>query len=187
MLPTEQARFFGIVADALGAYAKYPSPQDLEAWWRECQKFTLDALEVGLKSHKEDPDRGERAPRPADITRRLKTGSREGSRCADVDPTGRCEYQGVFSDGTLGEGSWYCPWHRLERSGPEASRFIEASRNYAEEGAFAKRLARYHAESIRAPSVVNTAWDIAKRHGNRPWQTGIADKLPEFLKRERAA
>lgn len=35
---------------------------------------------------------------------------------------------------------------------------------------FSERLARYHADSIRSPAVVNTAWAIALRHGNRPWQ-----------------
>lgn len=35
---------------------------------------------------------------------------------------------------------------------------------------FEARLARHREQSIRSPSVVNTAWDIAKRHGSRPWQ-----------------
>lgn len=168
MLPTEQGKFFDVVSAALGAYAKFPSQPELEAWWRECKPMTLEAMEAALKSHKADPDRGERAPRPADITRRMKTGKRDAARCSCTDPTGQCEYPGIFSDGTGGEGPWFCPWHRLERQGPEASRWIEVSRNVPWEEAQAKRTSCFLAESQRAPGVVNTAHAMALRNGRWP-------------------
>lgn len=179
MLPTEQAKFFDIVSKALGAYARFPSEQELGAWWNECRGLTLDGLEVGLKSHKEDPDRGEKAPRPADITRRLKTGNRNGARCAATDASGRCEYPGVFSEGTMGEGSWYCSWHHLDRTGELASKFIQASREVPYEDARAKRDARMLEEAQHSPSVRATAEAIAYRHGNRPWQSKDSYHLPD--------
>lgn len=42
----------------------------------------------------------------------------------------------------------------------------------------AERHARHLAQCIRSPVVVSIAWDIALRHGNRPWQSGEAYKLP---------
>lgn len=42
---------------------------------------------------------------------------------------------------------------------------------------FEERVRAHYEQSIRSPAVVNTAWDIAKRHGNRPWQ-GTRFELP---------
>lgn len=179
MLPAEKARFFEIVQASLNGYAKFPDERELEAWWNECQGLTLDALQTAFKAHKDDPDRGEKAPRPVDITRRLKTGRRDDRRCSATDTTGRCEYPGIFSEGTQGEGPWYCPLHLRERAGLEASRRIEYSRAVAWESFREKQAAKRLAESVRAAPVVDTARAIAKRHGNRPWQTGLADLLPK--------
>lgn len=177
MLPTEQARFFEIVQANLGAYTKTPTQPELESWWRECKGLSLDAFETAFKSHREDPDRGERAPRPVDITRRMKAGARNAQRCAAVDAVhGQCEYPGIFSEATNGEGQWFCPWHRVDRAGPEAARWIERSREIPYAVAKRKREERMICESIRAKPVVNLAHTIALRHGDRPWQTGV--KLP---------
>lgn len=178
MLPTEQARFFEIITHALGAYGKFPERRELEAWWGECRGLTLDALEVGLKSHRDDPDRGEKAPRPVDITRRLKTGNRDATRCAVSDANGHCEYPGIFSEGTMGEGPWFCPWHRLDRSGDLASKFIQASHDVPYEAARAKRSARMLEEAQHTPNVRATAELIAYRHGARPWQSKDVFHMP---------
>lgn len=187
MLPTEQARFFEIITEALGAYGKFPSKQELNPWWIECRAMSLEGLEVALKAHKEDPDRGERAPRPVDLTRRLKTGNRDGQRCAASSPSGQCQYPGIFSDGTTGEGPWYCPWHRQDRVGPEAFRWIDISHNVPWEEASAKRTERMKAEGQRAAAVVDRSHAIALRHGTRPWQTGLAGLIPDSLRDEEAA
>lgn len=184
MLPTEQVRFAGMIQRALGAYGKFPDQRELEAWWLECRGLTVDALETALKSHRDDPDRGERAPRPVDITRRMKTGSRNAQSCAAMDTTGQCQYPGIFSEGTAGEGPWYCYWHRQDRAGPEASKWIQISRDVPYETARAKRIERMNAQAERAPSVVATAHAIALRHGNRPWQSNVVDKLPAHLRQD---
>jgi hypothetical protein len=170
VFPTEQDAFYELVAEALGLYAKTPTPADLELWWRACRGLSLADVDRALKAHADHPEDGKRAPRPVDVTRRVKAGARTGSQCSARDATGQCEYPGIFSDGTGGEGPWWCPWHRVEHSGPEASRWIEVSRDVPSAEAMAKRAARMHAESIRSPAVVATAHVIAKRHGNRPWQ-----------------
>lgn len=182
MLPTEQAKFFEIVNRAMSAYAKFPDKRELEGWWYECRGLTLDALESALQSHKDDADRGERAPKPADITRRMKTGARSAEGCAFADASGRCQYPGIFSDGTGGSDRWYCHWHRVDRSGPEALRWIEISRNVPYEEAQAKRVVRMNAEAQRAPAVMEVAHAIALKHGNRKWQGSLAAAIPERLK-----
>jgi hypothetical protein len=181
MLPTEQARFCQLVSHALTAYAKRPTEEEMEAWWRECKSLSLDALEAAFKSHREDPDRGERAPRPVDITRRMKAGSRDSARCAARDATGQCEYPGIFSEGTSGDGPWYCPWHRQDHMGPEASRWIQVSREVPYSLARDKRIERMAAESLRSSMAVATSHAIALRHGNKPWQPATRMQWPGGL------
>jgi hypothetical protein len=181
MLPTEHARFCQLISLTLTAYAKKPSEDDLETWWRECKNLTMEGVESALKSHREDPDRGERAPRPVDITRRMKAGSRDSARCAARDATGQCEYPGIFSEGTSGDGPWYCPWHRQDHMGPEAARWIEISHQIPYAEARAKRIDRMNEEAQRAPGAVATSHAIALRHGNKPWQPATRMQWPGGL------
>lgn len=43
---------------------------------------------------------------------------------------------------------------------------------------YEERLAKYRADCIRSPAVVNCAHAIALRHGNRPWQERPTYTLP---------
>lgn len=171
MLPTEQGEFFAMVSKALSEYVKAPAPGELEAWWSTCRTYSLSQVDRALKEHAENQDDGKRPPRPVDIKRRINYGAPEGRGCAAADHTGRCQYPGVMSDGTGGDSAFWCPWHFNDRVGPDASRWIERSREIPWNEAQERRAARMRAESIRSPSVVNTAHAIALRHGNRPWQS----------------
>ena len=185
MLPSDHDEFVELVTKALAGYARRPSADDLEDWWDKCHRLSLEGLRAAFKAHEDDPERGERAPRPVDITRRMKAGSSDALRCAARDTTGQCEYPGIFNEGTNGEGRWWCPWHRLDHAGPEASRWIEVSRQVPYAEAMAKRQARMHNDAIRSSGVVERAWDIAKRHGARAWQVGERWHLPH-VRREAA-
>lgn len=176
MLPTEQADFFRIVTATLNAYGRFPEPRELEAWWQECRGLSLDALEAALKAHRADQDRGERAPRPVDITRRMKTGQRNAQNCAAVDPTGQCQYPGIFSDGTTGDGPWYCPWHRTDRVGDEASRWIEVSRRVPFEEARAKQTQRHADTGATSPAAKAVRAAMSGRRGNF---AAVAPKLED--------
>lgn len=174
MSPIEQSAFFQVVTEGLALYAREPSEKELLAWWSACKQFAMADVRRALASHSDDADEGKRAPRPIDIVRKIESGSSSGgSQCAASDFTGRCQYPGIFSDGTSGEGPWFCPWHREERNGPDASRWIETSRKVPWEVARQKRIDRMNAEGTRTPGVVNTAHAIALRHGDRPWQAAL--------------
>ena len=129
--------------------------------------YTLRDVERALVAHESDEHKGDRAPKPIDVKRRLSASSEGGQRCAAATAAGRCEYPGIFSGGGR---AWYCPWHHQNPAGPDASVWIERSAEIPFEHAAGKRAERIHAESTRAPVVVETAWDIAERHGNRPWR-----------------
>lgn len=180
MLPTDHARFCQIVSEALRGYSKRPTEADLEDWWMKCKGLTLEALEAGLKAHEDDPKDGAHPPKPVDITRRQKSGARSAEKCSASDPSGHCAYPGIFSDGTQGDGPWYCPLHRMERIGPEASRRITYSLETPWEDFRARLIAKRDGESQRSAIVRIIAMDIAKRHGNRPWQAKPMEVPPEL-------
>ncbi len=168
MMPVEQARLFALVTETLAEYVKTPTAAELEAWWSSCRNLELREVERALKSHAADEDDGKRAPRPVDVKRRVSYGAHGGGGCA----VNGCRFPGVFSDGTSGDGPWYCPWHREERGGSEGARWTEISQRADPEEAFRKRIERLHADGCRSLSVVNTAHAIALVHGNRPWREG---------------
>lgn len=170
MMGVEQERFIALVTDALGQYAKTPTAKEFEYWWAACRTFAFPDIERALKDHQNDSDDGKRAPRPVDVTRRLRAGTRSGSGCAAHGAAGNCQYPGIFSSDTHGSTTWWCPWHFTDSSGPEAERWIQVSHEVPYEVAAAKRKDRMLAEAIRAPGVVETAHAIARRHGDRPWQ-----------------
>lgn len=182
MLPTEQPEFFATVNQALAGYMKFPTPNELEAWWRECRGLSLDDVKAAIHSHRDDPDRGERAPRPIDITRRMRSHDASKTQCAARDANTRCAYPGLFSDGTAGEGPWWCAFHRVDRVGPAASEAIRQSLAIPFEEARAQQAARALEQAQRAPGVVNTAHEMALRIGNRPTR-GFGAQVPDSLRR----
>jgi hypothetical protein len=169
MMPLEQSEFFDVVLHALGGYGREATQRELEAWWGHLKHYGLRDVERALRAHEADADEGKRAPRPVDVKRRLSTNS-ASRQCAARNAAGQCAYVGLFSDGTTGDRLWFCPWHRQERAGPDASRIIEKSTEIAFADAYARRVDRIHADAARAPAVVDTAHAIALRHGNRPWR-----------------
>lgn len=183
MLPTEQDQFFKLIADALGDYAKSPTEDELKFWWKGCKGLSIPDIERALRAHGESPDEGKRAPRPIDIIRKVNAGAKAGQQCAAQDMSGRCAYPGIFSDGTAGDGPWYCPWHREDHAGPDASRWIDISRNVSWPEAMEKRTTRMLAEGQRAPGVVNTAHAMALRTGARG---NFAAFVPERLRSDAA-
>ena len=170
MMAVEREKLAAVVSAALGAYSKAITPAEMEGWWGRCRDFSLADIERALKDHEDDPDDGKRAPRPVDVTRRLRAGTRTGSGCAARGVAGACQYPGIFSDDTHGSSTWWCPWHVRERSGPEAERWLQVSHDVPYETAAAKRAERMRGEATRTPGVVETAHAIALRHGNKPWQ-----------------
>lgn len=181
MFPTEQPRFFELVTARLAQYVKAPSPAELEAWWATCRPFGIHDVERAMNLHEGDEKTNKHAPRPFDVKARLAVSSSDSARCAATSPVGRCSYPGLFSDGTSGESAWYCPYHRMERSGPEAEKWIERSGEIPWEVARDRRNARMLVDSQRAVGVVTIAHEMAIRTGNRtPHKTPLHP--PEHLR-----
>ncbi len=169
MLPTDRGAFAKLIARHLGAYAKSPTPDEIGMWFDQLERFAIDDIGRALEAHSNHADDGKRAPRPIDVVRQLRSGSTGSESCAAVDPVhGRCQYPGVFSEGTNGGGPWYCSWHVRDRGTPEAAVFVRASHDVPYVEAMARRVARMNAQANESPTVKRLREAIAargKRHG----------------------
>lgn len=78
----------------------------------------------------------------------------------------RCAYPvGLFAEGNT---SGWCVFHRQAGSQVDGAEIVRQSRIVPYLDALKPIIER----AANSPAVVATAWDIAKRHGNKPWQAG---------------
>lgn len=67
----EKPNFYALVADVLGYWKQDVSEFALNVWWAGCQNFDFDQVSRALSQHATDPDKGQFAPKVADIVRIL--------------------------------------------------------------------------------------------------------------------
>ena len=71
MKPNEKQDFYALIADVLGYWRQDVSEFALNVWWAGCQRFDFDQVSRALSEHATDPDKGQFAPKVADIVRIL--------------------------------------------------------------------------------------------------------------------
>jgi hypothetical protein len=71
MTDFEKANFYTLVADALGYWRQDVSEFTLSVWWHGCKNYDYSQVSQALSDHATDPDRGQFAPKVADIVRIL--------------------------------------------------------------------------------------------------------------------
>ena len=148
----DREAFSTTLVSALGMYDREASDEAIDTWMSTLKAFDLSRVRSALRDHMEHPDEGKRCPRPVDIWRRLSNGGGKGAQCSATSPeAGRCEYPGVFSEGTDGSGQWYCPWHREARIGAAALAIIEQSKSVPYAEAMATRVEKANAEARESP------------------------------------
>lgn len=106
LAPHEKPDFVELLTQALGFYAQAVSPFAIGVWWQACQGVDLQQVRRALTAHAMDPDRGQFAPKPADIVRQLKGTAADRSLVAwgkVMDAIRRVgAYQSVaFDDGAI--------------------------------------------------------------------------------------
>lgn len=60
-----------LITDALAFYRQDVSSFAMGVWWQACQRYTLQDVSRALTRHATHPDRGQFAPKPADLVRLL--------------------------------------------------------------------------------------------------------------------
>jgi hypothetical protein len=63
--------FADLLSQALAFYRQDVSEFTLSVWWAGCQPFSLDQVRKALTAHALDAERGQFAPKPADLVRQL--------------------------------------------------------------------------------------------------------------------
>ena len=84
-------------------------------------------------------------------------------RCTYKAGSDRCNYPvGMFAEGNT---SGWCVFHRQNPSQGVGAEIVMQSQRVD----YAKAIQSLMDKAKNAPGVVDTAWEIAKRHGNKPW------------------
>lgn len=71
MRSEDKPALYALVADALGYYRQNASEFTLQIWWQACQRYDMEQVAKAMTAHAMDPDRGQFAPKVADIIRIL--------------------------------------------------------------------------------------------------------------------
>lgn len=72
MTNNDKADFYRLISDALGYWKQDVSEYAMIVWWNGCQQYELEQVAKALSNHATDPDRGQFAPKVADIVRVLQ-------------------------------------------------------------------------------------------------------------------
>ena len=82
MHSSEQASFGQMVSEVLAYYRQDCTPFTLSVWWEGCKPFSMEQVSKAMTAHATDPDRGQYAPKVADIVRILGGTSTDRSMLA---------------------------------------------------------------------------------------------------------
>lgn len=69
---SEMPEFQGLLTQAMAFYRQDVSPFALSVWWEACKGFSLEQVRKAMTAHAMDPERGQFAPKPADMVRLLQ-------------------------------------------------------------------------------------------------------------------
>lgn len=76
MRPDERQAFGEFITSALGFWQQSVTPFAISVWWQACQGMELADVREAFTRHAMDADRGQWAPKPADLVRQVDgTGS----------------------------------------------------------------------------------------------------------------
>jgi hypothetical protein len=71
MQATDRGEFTKLITQVLAFYRQDVSTFALGVWWSACSPFDLSQVSKAFTAHATDPERGQFAPKPADIVRAL--------------------------------------------------------------------------------------------------------------------
>jgi hypothetical protein len=72
MRSSDKPAFVSLITDVLAFYRQDTSPFALQVWWSACERFDLEQVSKALTKHAMDAERGQFAPKPADMVRMLQ-------------------------------------------------------------------------------------------------------------------
>lgn len=147
MNPSDKAAFVSLVSDALAYYGKPVSTFTLQVWWQACQKFDLEQVTKAMTAHATDAERGQFAPKVADIVRILSGTVTDRAALAWGKTLEAMSSVGAYTDVVFDDPAIHAVvedlggWPKLCRTASEElgyvqHRFAESYRAYAGRGQF---------------------------------------------------
>lgn len=98
MTPQDTERFTELITDVLAFYGQRISQFGLSVWWQACQPFDFQTIQRALGRHAMDPERGQFAPKPADLVRQLQGTPTDRATRAWSLVLDACSRVGAYSD-----------------------------------------------------------------------------------------
>ena len=147
MKPSDKPALVAMVTDALAYYGKPVSAFTLQVWVQACQPFSIEQVSKALTAHATDPERGQYAPKVADIVRILSGTATDRAalawgKCLEAMGSVGAYTDVVFDDPAIHAaaddmGGWpkMCRTE-LKELGHLQHRFMQSYRAYAERGQF---------------------------------------------------
>ena len=72
MKNTDKMAFYKLVSEALAYWRQDASEFALSVWWNGCEKYSIEQVSKALSIHATDPEKGQFAPKIADVVRLLQ-------------------------------------------------------------------------------------------------------------------
>jgi Domain of unknown function (DUF6475) len=72
MQPSDKPEFARLLTGMMAYYRQDVSPFVLDLWWSACEGLSLEQLTKAMNTHAKDPERGQFAPKVADVVRILQ-------------------------------------------------------------------------------------------------------------------
>lgn len=212
MAPHDKPAFVALLTQAIGFYSQAVSPFAVGVWWQACEAFELEQVAKALTAHALDPDRGQFAPKPADLVRVLRGTLADRSLIAWGKVLDAMQRVGayrtvVFDDGAIHAaisdmGGWpaicrgnvdemaftqkrFCDLHRAYSARPDAAYPAQLLGEHA----MANRLAGHGAEAPMLVGDAQRAQTVERLgcDGTKTAITAAADLVPAIKRIGRAA
>lgn len=147
MQQSEKAEFGQLIRDVMAFYRQDVSQFALSVWWQACQRFDLEQVRKALTGHAMDAERGQFAPKPADLMRQLEGTATDRSMIAWGKVLEAMQRVGAYTDVVFDDPAIHAViedlggWPKVCRGetkdlGYMQHRFCEAHRAYSSRGQF---------------------------------------------------
>lgn len=149
MTNADRERFSQLITDVLAFYGQKISIFALGVWWQACQPFEFEAVQRALSRHAMNPERGQFAPKPADLVREMQGTPTDRAARAWSLTIDACSRVGSYTDVVFDDpiihaviedlGGWpaLCRTETAQLSYAQ-HRFTEAYRAYSHRGDLTK-------------------------------------------------
>lgn len=147
MQTADKPEFKNLITDVMAFYRQDVSPFALQVWWQACQRFDLEQVRKALTQHAMDAERGQFAPKPADLVRQLEGTATDRAMIAWGKVLDAIQRVGGYTDVVFDDAAIHAViedlggWVKVCRGetkdlGYLQHRFCEAHRAYTAKGQF---------------------------------------------------